>query len=201
MTDLKIILVSAYSSIDRVVEKNGDILRFFNDDSRGYRDSRRNRPVILGGSTFRNLLEFQGTVIPGRTNIVVSSSLEEWSPPPEVSEENRNPHYFASNLNIAPMGVKVCRTMEDALKYATNEDRVFITGGRSTIDRALPLVDRLELTELQNEVQGSEKFPEIDLSIWGEDFMQKIYSKEDPKEIHTHTFRTYRRITSLDKQD
>lgn len=195
MTHLKKVIVSAYSTVDRVIEKNGDILRFFNDDSRGFRDSRRNHPVILGDSTARGLWKNYNSVIHGRTNIVVSPNLEEWSAQQEVTSEKANPHYFASQLNMAPMRVKICRSMEEAIDYAKqiDRDRVFIAGGRTTIDETIDLVDRLEITELHHSVRGRKQFPEIDINIWEEVFRQKIYE---------HSFVTYRRrLIPLDKQD
>lgn len=195
MTHLKKVIVSAYSTVDRVIEKNGDILRFFNDDSRGFRDSRRNHPVILGDSTARGLWENYPSVIPGRTNIVVSQNLEEWSAQQRVISEKANPHYFASQLNMAPMRVKICRSMEEAFDYAKqiDRDRVFIAGGRTTIDETIDLVDRLEITEIHHSVRGRKQFPEIDTNVWEEVFRQKIYE---------HSFVTYRRrLISLDKQD
>ena len=194
MTHLKKVLVSAYSSLDNTIEQNGEILRFFRDDARGYRDSRVDHPVIMGGTTFRGLLERHNSIIPARTNIIISSTLNPWSKDIDVSEENTTPHYFASEHNMVPFRVPVFPTIDAALEYARFiDDRVFIAGGRSTINAALPLVNRLEITELHKEVEGKNKFPEIDLEIWEEVFRQKKYD---------HSFVTYvRKVTSLDKQD
>ncbi len=193
MTDLKKVLVSAYSSIDNAIEQNGEILRFFRDDSRGYRDSRVDHPVIMGGTTFRGLLERHNTIIPARTNIIISSTLSKWSSGKKVSIEKPNPHYFASEHDMVPFIVPVFKTMDQALEYARSIDnRVFIVGGRSTIDTAMPLVNRLEITELHREVQGKNKFPEIDLNEWQEVFREKHYP---------FSFVTYVRRTTEDKLD
>ena len=52
------------------------------------------------------------------------------------------------------------RSLSEALKRAGGED-VFICGGAGLYEEALPLADRLYLTELDREVSGDTFFPEI----------------------------------------
>lgn len=105
------------------------------------------KPVIMGRKTFDSM----GRPLPGRTNIVIS----------------RNPAYQA-------MGAKVVPSLEEALVLAENvalidgEEEVVVIGGADIYRLALPLVDRLYITEVHASIEGDTQFPPVDWDQWSE---------------------------------
>lgn len=189
---MKTVIVAAYNPEDRTIENHGKILKYFTEDDRGFRNSRENHPVIMGGKTFRTLLRGHGGPVPERTNIVVSPRLKEWFKPveglPRLTSD-ASADYFARVYNMAPFGVVVRTTIETALEYAeTISDKVFIAGGTSRYGETMSLADRLEITEVPNLAPGDKKFPVISPIEW-----QEIY-----RELKNgHSFVTYNRIANL----
>ncbi|HQT00533.1 MAG: diacylglycerol kinase [Hydrogenophilales bacterium 16-64-46] len=92
-------------------------------------------PVLMGRKTFESL----GRPLPGRTNIVIT----------------RNPDY-------RPEGVTPAASIPAALAACEGHDEVFFIGGAELYAQAIPLADRLYLTEVDIEAQGDAWFPEFD---------------------------------------
>jgi dihydrofolate reductase len=98
-------------------------------------------PVIMGRRTFESI----GKALPGRLNIVVS----------------RNPQYRAP-------GCTVVESLEAAWRAAADAAEAFVIGGTSLFAEALPLADRIHLTEVDADVPGDTWFPEFDRNQWSE---------------------------------
>ncbi len=100
-----------------------------------------NHPILMGRKTFESL----GRPLPGRTNIVIT----------------RNPGYRKDGCLVAasiPAAIALC---EDA-------DEIFFIGGAELYAQAIPLADRLYLTEVDIEAEGDAWFPEYDRSAFRE---------------------------------
>ena len=103
------------------------------------------KPLIMGRKTFESI----GRPLPGRTNIVVT----------------RQEGY-------QPDGVIVISSFEAALDHAqeiARADRaneVMIGGGAEIYRQALPLADRMYLTQVMLEPLGDTHFPPIDFDQW-----------------------------------
>ena len=98
-------------------------------------------PVIMGRRTFESI----GKALPGRLNIVVS----------------HNPQYRAP-------GCTVVESLDGAWRAAANAAEAFVIGGTSLFAEALPLADRIHLTEVDADVPGDTWFPEFDRGHWRE---------------------------------
>lgn len=194
---MKKVIVAAYNPDNRVIENHGKINRYFSENKRGFRDSRAYHPVIMGGKTFRLLMENSGTQIPGRPNIIVSDHMKEWYQPPReelgiaptLEEGKIMLREWSTKRLIAPLGIAVRRTIEEALEVAeTISDKVFIAGGQTFYDIMMPHADRLEITEIHKPVQGDRVFPDINPAEW-----QEVY-----RELKNgHSFVTYVRKREL----
>ncbi len=103
------------------------------------------KPLIMGRKTFESI----GRPLPGRTNIVVTR------------QEGYQPH-----------GVIVHSTLETALEHAqqiAKADRaneVMVGGGAEIYRQAMPLADRIYLTQVELEPEGDVFFPSIDFEQW-----------------------------------
>ena len=99
-------------------------------------------PVIMGRRTFESI----GRPLPGRRNIVVT----------------RNPDYRAE-------GCETPNTFEAAIAACNGTtDEVFVIGGAQIYAEALPLAQRLYLTEIRRAFEGDARFPDWDRTVWRE---------------------------------
>ncbi len=99
-------------------------------------------PVIMGRKTFESI----GRPLPGRRNIVIS----------------RNAAFSAE-------GCETAASLDAALAAcAGTTDEVFVIGGGQIYAEALPVSDKLYLTEIKAEVDGDTRFPGFDRSAWRE---------------------------------
>ena len=97
--------------------------------------------IIMGRRTFDSI----GRVLPGRHTIVIS----------------RNPTWHHP-------GVEVAGSLSEALVLAGSGDEVFVVGGGEVYREALPLAQRLNITEVDLEPEGDVTFPAIDPQQWRE---------------------------------
>ena len=100
-----------------------------------------NHPILMGRKTFESL----GRPLPGRTNIVITR-----------------------NASYRPDGCLVADSIPAAIALCNGADEVFFIGGADLYRQAIPLADRLYLTEVDIESQGDAWFPEYDRSAFRE---------------------------------
>ena len=99
--------------------------------------------VIMGRKTWESLPE-KFRPLPGRQNIVVT----------------RNAGYAAA-------GATLVNSLADAVA-ATLGSEAFVIGGAELYRAALPLADRLQLTEIDADFEGDTRFPARDPAQWRE---------------------------------
>jgi dihydrofolate reductase len=91
--------------------------------------------------------------LPGRRNIVIS----------------RQPDYAAPGAELAD-------SLENGLKLASTATSVFVIGGAEIYAQALPLAQRLELTEVDLRPAGDAWFPAFSPDRWQETARQPFVS-------------------------
>jgi dihydrofolate reductase len=136
-------LIAAVAS-NRVIGKDKQLPWHLPEDMRHFRETTRGKPVIMGRNTWESLPD-AFRPLPGRLNIVVS----------------RNPAYQAAGATLAA-------SLDDALRRAGDAAEAFVIGGAELYRQALPLADRLYLTEIEESVDGDVFFPELAPSEWQE---------------------------------
>lgn len=114
------------------------------EDMKFFRETTRGKPVIMGRKTWESLPD-AFRPLPGRINIVVS----------------RNADYRAD-------GATVVGSLPDAIQAAVNADIAFVMGGADIYRQALPIADRLYLTEIDADFAGDAFFPAFASSDWRE---------------------------------
>jgi dihydrofolate reductase len=122
------------------------------------------RPVIMGRRTWESL---PGR-LPRRRHIVVT----------------RNPDYRAD-------GAEVVASLEEALELVRGEAAAVI-GGAQLYALALPLADRLELTEVEADLEGDAWFPRFDRSAWRETARER--HRADDRHAYPFSFVTLERV-------
>ena len=102
------------------------------------------KPLVMGRKTFESL----PGVLPGRRHIVIT----------------RDPEWQAE-------GAEVAHSLAEAIKLA-NAPHVAVFGGAAIFGEALPLADRIELTEVHASPPGDTRFPPFARSEWTETFRE-----------------------------
>ncbi len=112
------------------------------EDLKRFKTLTLGHPVIMGRKTYESI----GRPLPGRRNIVIT----------------RNPAYRAD-------GCEAMGSLEAALAACNGTtDEVFGIGGAQIYAEALPLAQRLYLTEIRRDFPGDARFPEFDRDVWRE---------------------------------
>lgn len=103
------------------------------------------KPVVMGRKTFESI----GRPLPGRHNIVMT----------------RDPGWRAQ-------GVSVVANLAEAIAAAGMEPRTYgeimVIGGGAVYAQALPLAERVELTEIDLSPKGDTFFPDLPPDQWDE---------------------------------
>jgi dihydrofolate reductase len=162
-------ILSAIVAIDKngVIGKDDDIPWHLPADLKYFKRRTLNHHIIMGRKTFESI----GRPLPKRTNIIVT----------------RNPFFIASNCLVAG-------SLQEAIDLARNngEDEAFIIGGGTIYEQAMPLIDRLYLTEVDTVVENGEVFfPEVDPAVWSE--VSGEAHQPDEKNPHAYTFKVLER--------
>ncbi len=134
---MKIIIIVA-------IDKNGLIGRknslpwSFPEDLRYFKKTTMGKSVIMGQKTFESIK----SPLKGRDLIILSK-----------------------DLNFRPEGVKIAKSIDQALGFVEGEE-VFIAGGASVYGQFIPLADEMRITLIEDEFVGDVYFPDYDESRW-----------------------------------
>ncbi len=119
---------------NRELGKNGDLIWRISDDLKRVKELTMGHPIIMGRKTYESI----GRPLPGRTNIVITSDSD----------------YVAE-------GCVIVSSLDDALaegQRVPGANEIFIFGGASIYDAALPKTNRLYLTLIEASDQKADTF-------------------------------------------
>ncbi len=136
-----LLCIIAAVSANGVIGADGRLPWHLPDDLKFFKTETLGCPVIMGRRTWESI----GRPLPGRRNIVVT----------------RNPGFSAA-------GAAIAASLGEAIAQCAGEAKVFVIGGGELYRAALPLAERIVLTEIQREFPGDARFPEFDRSQWKE---------------------------------
>ncbi len=166
---LRCCLVVAMAS-NRVIGRDGGMPWHIPADLRHFKSVTMGKPMIMGRKTFQSI----GRPLPGRTNIVVT----------------RDPDFAVDGLTVAAT-IDGAMAIAEATALSDGAAEVMVIGGGEIYARALPLADRLYLTEIHSDIDGDVRFPEIDRAAWREVARADIAAEGDTP---SHSFVTLDRV-------
>lgn len=137
----EIVIIAAVAK-NRVIGKDNRLLWNIPEDMAHFKALTTGQTVIMGRKTWESLPE-RFRPLPNRRNIVISRQADYAAP-----------------------GAEVAASLEIALNLASTAERVFIIGGEQIYRQAMPIADRLEITEVDLEPEGDAWFPEIAAVNW-----------------------------------
>ena len=140
---MNLALIVAISE-DGTIGNQGKIPWHIREDLQRFKRLTMGHPIIMGRKTHESI----GKPLPGRTNIVLT----------------QNPNF------TAPPGVLTFPSLDAALDHCRrqNDQSVFVIGGSKVYEAALPLADKLFVTEVHRRVPGDTRFPEYNHDEWTE---------------------------------
>ena len=161
-------IISAIAAMDknRVIGKDNAIPWYLPADLRFFKRTTLGHHILMGRKNYQSL----GKPLPKRTNVVIT----------------RNPYFISS-------GCIVTHSIEEALQVAHNngEEEAFIIGGGEIYAQAMPITQRLYLSEIDAEFEGDVFFPEFDLTEWS--LTSEEFNPPDLKNKYPFTVRIYER--------
>lgn len=161
-------LIAAVAS-NNVIGSNNDLPWHIPEDLQYFKDMTLNKPIIMGRKTFDSV----GKPLPRRCNIVVSRDTA-----------------------LLIDGAKVVATLTEALQLAREEcsrcgeQEIMVVGGQHIYELALPVADRLYITEIDLTPVGNSYFPPIDKKEWRE--VSCVLPKQDSDV--SYCFKVYERV-------
>lgn len=139
---MRISLIAAVAE-NGVIGREGGLPWRIPEDLKFFKATTLGKPVIMGRKTYQSI----GKPLPGRLNIVLT----------------RDRAWHAA-------GVSVTHELDAALRLAKNSgaDEAMIIGGAAVYEAALPVAERIYLTQVHREFDGDTMFPLIDPQQWVE---------------------------------
>lgn len=144
-----------------VIGKNNELPWHLPEDLKHFKTLTTGHTVLMGRKTFESIVTRLGKPLPERKNIVITRQTD----------------------YQVPEGVFVYQDIETALKNHA-EEKIFVIGGAEMYRQTIDLADTLEITHVDQTVDGDATFPFIDPKIWHptaeekhEDFSFVTYSR------------------------
>jgi dihydrofolate reductase len=150
---------------NRAIGKDNQLLWHLPADLQYFKRITMGKPILMGRKTYQSI----GRPLPGRVNIVVSR-----------------------DKTFAPEGVVVVRSIEQALKAASEHDDVMIIGGSSFYEQMLPMTDMLYVTQVHQPFEADAFFPELNSQDWEK--IAEEYNEPDEKNKLSYSFQTFKRV-------
>jgi len=128
------------------------------EDLRHFRRTTLGKPVVMGRKTFESI----GRPLPGRPNIVVTGT----------------PGWQVEGVTVTD-SVPAALELARELARAEGVDELVVIGGATIYAAALPLAQRLYVTEVHADVEGDTWFPPVDRADWQEIQREELPASED----------------------
>lgn len=158
-------IVSLIVAMDRSggIGKDNQVPWHLSDDLKRFKTLTMGHHIIMGRKTYESI----GKNLPGRVSVVIT----------------RKPDFFEE-------GALVANSFEEALQLAhdAGENEAFIIGGGQIYGLALPLADRIYLTQVDTQAECDVFFPEFDLDQWVH--TQTTFHEADDRNQYSYTIKT-----------
>lgn len=159
-------MLSLIAAVGRngVIGKDNQLLWYLPADLQHFKRLTTGHAIVMGRKTYESI----GRPLPNRTNIVVT----------------RQPDFRVSGCVVVP-------SLEEAMGGLTND--AFVIGGGELYALALPLVDKIYLTEVSASPEGDTFFPTLNLIDWQE--ISRTHHPADDRHAYAFDFVELERCT------
>lgn len=143
---------------NRAIGCDNKLIYWLPDDLKRFKQLTTGHTIIMGRNTFLSLPK---GALPNRRNVVLSRTVTEIP------------------------GCDVYASLDEALQHCSPEEDVYIIGGASVYEQALPLADRLCLTEVYDTPEDADAF----FPDYAEGWQEEWSEQHDKDERHKQSFR------------
>lgn len=162
---MKINIIVAIAKNNAIGFEN-KLLYWLPNDLKRFKALTTGHTIIMGRKTFES---FPKGALPNRRNVVLTRQ------------------------DIAFPGAERYGSLKEALDSCKGEEEVYIIGGASVYQEALPLADKLCITLIEDTPKEADAFfPVINLNEWKE--ISRDAHVTDEKHLYPYTFIDYERI-------
>lgn len=144
-----------------LIGKDGTLPWHYKEDLRYFKDVTSAHKVIMGRVTYDSILASLKKPLPNRENIVVSRQ------------------------NLKDARITLVHDLDAYLQNVSDDETVFVIGGKKIYTIALPYADRLYITHIDGVYEGDTYFPDYD---------KTQFKKISEKKTQNLTFAVYERI-------
>jgi len=149
---------------NNVIGKDNKLIWHLPEDLKRFKNITTGKVIIMGRKTFESL----GRVLPNRKHVILCNDME---------------------MNIENENVEILDSIEKLDKYINSDEECFVIGGATIYKILMPYVEKLYITEINQEFEGDVYFPEIDKNIWKEISREKgITNEENPYDYEYVTY-------------
>jgi len=149
---------------NRAIGRENKLIYWLPNDLKRFKTLTTGHTIIMGRNTYQSLPK---GALPNRRNVVLSTTLRELP------------------------GCDVYPTLEAALQSCKADEDIYIIGGAHVYDQALPLADRLCLTEVDDTPAGADAFFP-DYSDWEETWREE--HDTDDRHNYRYAFVDYKKV-------
>ena len=154
-----------------IIGRNGEMPWHLAADLRRFKRLTMGHAILMGRKTWESI----GRPLPGRTSIVISRQAD--------FQTGDAKTLVAANLDQA---------LQIASRADCEQDQLFIIGGGTIYELALPRADRLYLTRIHADVEGDVSFPAIAWPQW--QIKEQSRHTADSLNDYPYTFEMYERV-------
>lgn len=151
------ITIIAAVAENRAIGFQNKLIYWLPNDLKRFKALTTGHTIIMGRNTFLSLPK---GALPNRRNIVLSRSVSQFP------------------------GCDVYPSLEEALKNCTQDEDVYIIGGASIYAQALPIADRLCLTEVHDTPQHADTF----FPPYDEGWQEEMREEHETDERHAQRY-------------
>lgn len=164
-----IISMIAAIAENRVIGKDNDLVWDLPTDMKYFMSTTKEHCIVAGRRNYESIPP-KFRPLKDRTNIIVTRNIDYRAP-----------------------GAIVVNSLDEAIERARleGETELFIIGGGEIYEQALPMAERLYLTEVKGNFEGDTYFPNYDKSLWKED--SRVAHSIDSKNAVAFDFVIYSR--------
>lgn len=148
---------------DLAIGFENQLLYWLPNDLKRFKALTTGHTIIMGRKTFESLPK---GALPNRRNIVLTTADRTFE------------------------GAECFHSLQEALQACPPDEETFIIGGASLYAEALPLADRLYITEVDDSGKAADAhFPTIDPKVWNE--KSRECHSSDEKHLYSYSFVDY----------
>lgn len=170
--DVRIALVVAVAD-NGVIGQEGGLPWRLSSELKHFKGLTMGKSMVMGRKTFESI----GKPLEGRDTIVIT----------------RNPDFEAAGIHVVD-GLEAALEVARRLAKGRQADEVMIVGGGEIYRAALPVADRVYLSEIHAEPEGDTRFPTLDSRIWRETSRER--RDPGPKDSAAFSFVVLDRVAS-----